>query len=419
MESEDFLQLLRDLNPQWVDDELHLDDDLIERDELETLQDRGGVQAIVGLRRVGKTTLLKQYLRESAAEIGFDRTCYWSFDLAGVDVRDVIEHFAEAILREPLTDLDGPIHLFLAEVQNRPNWSQQVKHYVDHYEDIRVTVTGSSAVNVLKGGGESLAGRLRSLHLRPFSFREYLRYHGIDRNQRKLQSLVLGDRTARVQFANYLDAGGMPEIYRSQRPVERLEETIDLVFFRDIIELFDSARSSVLKGMFRIFASNTGQVVNFNGLANTLDSDFRTIKKYLDYLEDAFLIDRSPLYAGSAVASARKNPKVYVCDHAYNRVYPTAVGLKSETVAYNHLKRIEQPYYCRDPETDIVLPESEQLFEVKYQTNISTSDLRPLAENADRTGFDPYVITKDTAETRTVNGQKIELVPLYAICQIV
>lgn len=112
--------------------------------------------------------------------------------------------------------------------------------------------SGTSAVHVPEGDGESLAGRLRPLHLHPFTFRELLRYHGIERDPTDLQSPTGGDRTARIRFGEYLEAGGMPELYRSRRPVERLEETIDLVLLRDIIELFERARSSVLKGMFRI-----------------------------------------------------------------------------------------------------------------------------------------------------------------------
>lgn len=416
MDREERLQLLRDLNPQWQALELELEDFLIERDALTALRERTGVNAIVGLRRAGKTTLLRQYMAEVGHEIGYERTCYWSFDLEGVDVRDVVEDFCEEVLREPVNDLSGPVHFFFDEVQNRAAWSGQVKHYVDHYDDLEFTVTGSSAVNVLKGGGESLAGRLTTQTLHPFKFREYLRYHGVQRDRIDFTEGPLGDRAARIRFADYLDAGGMPEVYRYERPVERLEETIDLVFYRDIIELFDAARSSVLQGMFRSFASNTGQVVNFNSLSNSLDADFRTVKKYLDYLEDSFLVATSAPYTASAVASMRKNPKVYIADHAYNRIYPTATGLKAETVAYNHLKRFERPYFLKDPETDIVLPDAGQLFEVKYQADIATSDLQSLAENARRTGFDPFVVSKNTHETRTVDGQDIQLVPLYAVC---
>jgi len=115
----------------------------------------------------------------------------------------------------------------------------------------------------------------------------------------------------------------------------------------------------------------------------------------------------------------RKNPKVYIADHAYNRLYSTDGGLKAETVAYNHLKRMEDPAYLRDLETDIVLPQRQELFEIKYRESISSSDLEPLADNATATGFTPYLISKNTYDTRTVEGQEIRIVPLHALCRIV
>lgn len=416
MDRQEIRRILRDLNPQWQEHSLSMEPFLIDRDALRTLGERSGVRAVVGLRRTGKTTLLKQFMAAVANDIGFERTCYFSFDLEGVDVRDVVETFCEDVLREPVNDIDHTVHFFLDEVQNRQHWSNQVKHFVDNYENLAFTVTGSSAVNILKGGGESLAGRLTPLRLYPFSFREYLRYQDVEREPVELSTPATGDRESRIRFEEYLEAGGMPELYHSRRPVERLEETVDLVMYRDIIEMFDAARSSVLQGMFRYLAANSGQMVNFNKIADSLDADFRTVKKYLDYLEDSFLISRSHPYTGSEIASMRKNPKVYVADHAYNRLYGTDVGLKAETVAYNHLRRIEDPAYLRDPETDIVLPERGALFEVKYREEITAADLGPLAENAAETGFTPYLVSKDTDDTRTVDGQDIEIRPLHTLC---
>lgn len=419
MDRQELRRLIDDLNPHWTTGAIDLPSYIIEREALQSLRDRQGVRAIVGLRRTGKTTLLRQLLAEVTRDLGAQRTCYFSFDLAGMDVRDVVEVYCEDILRESPAELNDPVHFFLDEVQNRDAWSQQVKHFVDNYRGLSFTVTGSSAVNILKGGGESLAGRLTSLRLYPFSFREYLRYNDIERERLDFSTLSTSDRSVRIRFDEYLEAGGMPELYRSDRPVERLEETIDLVIYRDIIELFNAARSSVLAGLFRQFASSSGQVVNFNSLADALDADFRTVKKYIDYLEDSFLIARSYPHTGSDLASMRKNPKVYVADHAYNRIFGTSIGLRAETIAYNHLKRIEPPGFLKSPETDIVLPDSEVLVEVKYQDTISTSDLGALVENAEETGFRPLCVSKDTFETRSVDGHQVEIVPLHTVCRIV
>ncbi|MFO7791683.1 MAG: hypothetical protein R6W73_01700 [Candidatus Saliniplasma sp.] len=103
--------------------------------------------------------------------------------------------------------------------------------------------------------------------------------------------------------------------------------------------------------------------MSYNSISNSLYSDFRTIKKYVGYLEDSYLIQRSKPYTKSKHRSIRKNPKVYVEDHAYNRIYPTKEGLKAETIAFNHARRLERPYYFIDLEVDIVPPETGILLE--------------------------------------------------------
>jgi len=416
MEKQHLIRLLQDLNPQWKDHEIDLEDYIIQREALERLKEIERTAGIIGQRRVGKTTLLLQFLQQKAQRIGWERTCYFSFDIRQIEVKKIVETFCEDILAEPVSDLDGPIHLFLDEVHNTPTWSDHVKLFTDHYKDIEFTITGSSATNIVKGAGESLVGRFSPTRLYPFSFREFLKYNGIEKNKMDLKKIKLPERQISIKFREYFDQGGLPELYTSKRPLEDLEENLDLVFFRDMVELFNVGRSSILKDIFLMLASQTGQRMSYNSLSNSLDSDFRTIKKYVGYLEDSYLIQRSKPYTKSKHKSIRKNPKVYVEDHAYNRIYPTKEGLKAETIAFNHARRLERPYYSIDPEVDIVLPETGILMEVKYGDNIDEDDLQNLVKAAEETGFKPYLLTKDDYETKTVEGTKIELIPLYVFC---
>ncbi|MFO8110221.1 MAG: ATP-binding protein [Thermoplasmata archaeon] len=287
-----------------------------------------------------------------------------------------------------------------------------VKLFKDHYRDIDFTVTGSSASNVVKGAGEGLVGRFSLVRLFPFSFREFLQYNGIQQKKSELEQIKLPDRKIAIMFRDYFEQGGLPELYSSIRPLEELEENLDLVFFRDVVELFNVGRSSILKDIFLLLATQTGQRISYNSISNSLDSDFRTVKKYLGYLEDSYLIQRSRPYTVSEHKSIRKNPKVYIEDHAYNRIYPAKEGLKAETIAFNHAKRFEPPYYFKDPEVDIVLPKRGLLLEVKYGKH----DVDSLVDAAEKTGFKPYLLTEDTYDTRYINGVEVKLIPLYAFC---
>lgn len=416
MEKQHIIRLLQDLNPQWKDHEIDFEDYIIQREALGRLEEIERTAGIIGQRRVGKTTLLLQFLQKKAEQIGWERTCYFSFDIRQIEVKEIVETFCEDILAEPVSDLNGPVHLFLDEVHNTPTWSDHVKHFTDHYKDIDFTITGSSASNIVKGAGESLVGRFSPTRLYPFSFREFLKYHGIEQNKLDLNKIELPERPISIKFREYFDQGGLPELYTSKRPLEDLEENLDLVFFRDMVELFNVGRSSILKDIFLMLTTQTAQKMSYNSLSNSLDSDFRTIKKYVGYLEDSYLIQRSRPYTRSKHKSIRKNPKVYVEDHAYNRIYPTKEGLKAETIAFNHARRLESPHYFKDPEVDIVLPENSMILEVKYGKSIDEDDLHNLVKAADETGFKPYLLTKDTYGSKAVADTKVELIPLYVFC---
>ncbi len=412
MEKQDIIKLLRDLNPQWIKEEIGYEEHIIQRESLKKLEDIERTAGIIGQRRVGKTTLLFQYLEQRARDIGWKRTCYFSFDIRQIDVNLIVETFCEDILGEPVSDLNGPVHFFLDEVHNTETWSNHVKLFKDHYKQIDFTVTGSSASNVVKGAGESLVGRFSPIRLYPFSFREYLRYYGIEQDKLELDRVKLPERKIAIKFRDYFEKGGFPELYSSKRPLEDLDENLDLVFFRDMVELFNVGRSSILKDIFLLLATHTGQRMSYNHISNSLDSDFRTVKKYMGYLEDSYLIQRSRPYAKSEHKSIRKNPKIYIEDHAYNRIYPSKVGLKAETIAFNHAKRLETPFYFQDPEVDIVLPKNGLLLEIKYGKN----DVDNLVEAAKITGFKPYLITEDTYDSRIIDGVEVKFIPLYAFC---
>ncbi len=412
METQEIIKLLQDLNPQWEREEIEFEDHIIPRESMKTLKDIERTAGIIGQRRVGKTTLLLQFLEQRAGEIGWKRTCYFSFDIRQIDVKKIVETFCEDILGEPVSDLNGPVHFFLDEVHNTETWSSHVKLFKDHYNQIDFTVTGSSASNVVKGAGEGLVGRFSPIRLYPFSFREYLQYHGVQPEKLELKHLKLPERKIAIMFRDYFKKGGLPELYSSKRPLEDLEENLDLIFFRDMVELFNVGRSSILKDMFLLLSTHTGQRMSYNKFSTSLDSDFRTVKKYLGYMEDSYLIQRSRPYTRSKHKSVRKNPKIYMEDHAYNRIYPAKEGLIAETIAFNHAKRLETPFYFRDPEVDIVLPKNGLLLEVKY----GKTDIDNLVEAAEKTGFKPYLITEDTYDSRTINDIEVKFIPLYAFC---
>ncbi|KXB03732.1 hypothetical protein AKJ48_03675 [candidate division MSBL1 archaeon SCGC-AAA261O19] len=419
MEREEIIEEMYSQNPWWRSEPVKLPDKAVERNLMpQILEDLKSerVTTIVGLRRVGKTTLLKLIIEELSKELERERICYFSFDLAEqIQPREIVKIYSEEIIRKTLPELEERVYFFFDEIQKVKDWGNQVKSIQDKGYNIKFVATGSSSINITKGIGESLAGRTLVRRLRPFSFPEFLMYRNVDFERGELEEPIYPDNSEklRILFNEYMEAGGLPELYE-EMSLELLKQILDLVFFRDIVNLFPVKRTDVLKGIFRILVENTAQKVNYTKFARDLDTQYRTVKEYLQYLEDSFLIQRSHPYEGRRLKRYRKNPKIYVADHAYTNLWKCEEGLKAETIAFNHLKRIEKPFHLKDPEIDIVLPENKCAIEVKYKPEVRKSDAKPLTKLSN--DFKLFLVTKENYGTWNINGRDVQLIPLWLLC---
>ena len=251
--------------------------------------------------------------------------------------------------------------------------------------------------------------------LNPFSFKEYLRYEKADVPEMDLDSLSYPEDASlyRIKFKEFMEKGGFPEIYEDNSK-EYLKQILDLIFFRDIVDIFTVKRTDVLKGIFREISERSGQKLNYSSLSNDLDTQYRTVKDYLQYLEDSFLIEKSLPWESDHIKSLRKNPKMYVSDHSFADLWRAGEGLKAETIAFNHLKKIERPRFNRDPEVDIVLPENGKAFEVKYSSNVDEKDAENLLEMSEE--FELFLVTEDLYDEWKIDGRVVSAVPLWLLC---
>ena len=421
MERSRLVEELRRQNPWWGNSEVRMPENFVERNLMEYLRDELDddiVSSIIGLRRSGKTTVLHALIKELVNQENEKNILYFSFDLAEqTDVREVLDVYSEEILESSFEDISDRVYVFFDEVQKLESWADHVKSYHDRGYDLKFVVTGSASMSITKGAGESLVGRTLIHRLYPFSFRSFLNYHDIEAPEIDFESSYPANaKKYRIKFNQYMREGGFPEMYEKDSD-ELLQQNLDLTLFRDVVNMFSVKRSDLLKDLFKLTAENTGQVVNYNGFADSLDTQYRTVKDYIQHLEDSFLIESSDPYFSNSKKSMRKNPKLYVADHAYNRLYNTKQGLRAETIAFNHLKRIEEPYFKKDPEVDIILPEAEKAFEIKYQESVrerNAGNLVHLSED-----YDLYLISKNTYESWSIEGRTIEVIPLWMLCLMV
>jgi predicted AAA+ superfamily ATPase len=349
------ITVLKDLNPWW-DDPRHIrpTPPLYQRPGLRGLahrlaRPRALIEILRGPRQVGKTTGLYQIVRDligrgvPARDILFVR-----FDLELLRdersaLRNIVGWFGSEIRGRAL-DRQGPAFILLDEVHKLPRWDEEVKHLYDTFP-VRLLLTGSSSVLVARGGRESLAGRVFTTELPPFSFREVLEcweprvaetlpprvafddvFEGGLRpfaeafaELKPQQRLML-----RRKLERYYNRGGYPRLHSGEVDDDRwadyiVQTVFESVLGNDIPDLFPVDQPRLLRALYLEVAKQTGQELAQNALTQTLcgqgfKTNQPTVGRYLHYLADALLIREYRRYPLAKKAAARLPVKVTLSD---------------------------------------------------------------------------------------------------------
>lgn len=272
--------------------------------------------AIRGSRGVGKTTLMRQYIKQKyGVQAGEALYCVMdSLYFTNHTLIDLAERF----------HLMGGKHLFLDEVHKYPTWSKEIKEIIDLYPDIKITFTGSSLIQILNADAD-LSRRVLSYDMAGLSFREYLRfYKGFTLPIYSLEQ-VLSDADAicdkvnklcqpQPLFDEYLRTGYYP--FYDGNEIEyysRIENVVSFIIDQEMT-LFcglEPAYTRRLKAMLMYLAGNTPYEVNIAKLANYLEINKNTVLSYLASMSKAELINL--LYSDNKTVTKMQKPdKIYL-----------------------------------------------------------------------------------------------------------
>ena len=197
---------LEEFNHWWtskkVDTELALP---FKRDiylEIEKHLDKRFILALVGLRRVGKTTIMYQLIQKLVeANINKTNILFFSFDEISVKLNEVLETYKEIHSKDIRAE---KIYIFLDEIQKCEGWENELKKYYDLYPKIKFIISGSESLFIRKKTKETLAGRIFEFTLTPFTFREYLRFNKVEENEFKYETKI------KPLFNKFAEKGGFP-----------------------------------------------------------------------------------------------------------------------------------------------------------------------------------------------------------------
>ncbi len=325
------------------------------------------ITALYGPRRTGKSILVKQlidYLLRKGVKR--EKILYFSFDLYRKDILEVVKSYREMFSHN---FRKGRFYIFLDEMQKVENWSEELKHLYDNYENnIKLFITGSSSLKIKKGS-ENLAGRIKKIMLNVMSFEEYLKFKGI-----KVKT--------EGEFNKYLYRQLPYLVLNEENPSTYIKEIVKKYIYEDIA--FEGVRNpSLMEDLFRIIARTPGQIIKLSDLSDDLSINRNTLSYYLSLLEENLLIRKLYNFSKSARKTEIKSKKYYpfypnLC--AYSPLFPE-LPLVYETHIAN-ISNASYFYHKNGDEIDFIVGENlDTGIESKAKNVIKDKDIRTLIKN--------------------------------------
>lgn len=253
---------------------------------------KGKAIILTGARQVGKTTLLKQLVKETGLPSIF-------LNCDEVEIRNTLQNASV----ERLKSIIGTHKIiFIDEAQRVESIGITLKIIVDNFTDVQLLVTGSSTLELATGLKEPLTGRKFEYHLFPFSLSEMANHHNLITEEQALEK--------RLIFGSYPDA--------INHPGEEKELLLNLTnsyLFKDILSLTNIRKPLQLEKLVQALALQVGNEVSYQELGQLIETDKQTVEKYIDLLEQCFVIFRLPAYSKNLRNEIKKSKKIYFYDN--------------------------------------------------------------------------------------------------------
>lgn len=374
------------------------------------------ITVISGVRRCGKSVLAHQLLADQPyAYVNFDDERFLNFEAA--ELNNLYQVLQEIY---PNTKV-----LLLDEVQNVAGWELFVNRL--QRSGIRMIVTGSNAHLLSKELATHLTGRHILFELYPFSFSEFLQYQG---TQFQLD-IMSTSQMAEVKryFQDFVSGGGFPLALNTELSQQYLRELYRDILERDIVTRHRIRRVEELYDLSLYGLTQFGSRISYNQLQKVFDiKSPHTIKKYLSYCEDAYLLSQLSIFSFQLKKRMTSLRKIYAVDsgmiNALTTQHSPNNGRLLENIVCIEFKRRKQDIYFyvtkQGREVDFVVHKNKkitQLVQVCYQLDnveTRTRELKALVEASTELFCNELtVLTEDTEGEEVIQGKTIHIVPVW------
>lgn len=349
---------LEELNPWWKNKNHKLD--FIKRKkytkELEKQFDRKDVVILTGLRRVGKTTILKTLISSLLAKkIPAKKIFFISLDML---------YFSEFTIQEIVLEYKKinsiphgeKLYLFLDEITYKKDFNQELKNLYD-LGNYKIFASSSSA-SVLKDNKAFLTGRSKYLEINPLDFEEFLLFNGkeIEKTDKHILSKL---------FEEYMEFGGMPEYVLTKDP-QYLSELVEVIITKDIIAEKNIKNHKAVFDLYRLLCERVGKQISYNKLSKILNIDNETISRYISHFLNTYLFDIIEV-KGKLNQKIKSNKKLYCVDIGMRNIITGLrdLGAIYENLVYNKIKQ-NSPSFIYENGIEIDFCFNSTLIEAKF-----------------------------------------------------
>lgn len=366
---------------------------------------------LVGSRRVGKTTVFYQFIDRLLKTIPPRQIVYALLDHPLLSSGSLLR-LTELVRSKFLLDRKTKLYLFFDEVQSVKDWEKQTKAILDT-ENVKIFLSGSASSNLILTSPH-LTGRIEKIEMAGLDFGEFIKFKG-----------VKPEETESYKFPrlleDYLKTGGYPEFVLNPDPTY-FADLVNNILYKDIVLAYGLKNPDLLRDLLLLVADRSGHQSTFNKMANILSLKNDTVKEYLYYLKNTFLIEELGRFAASRAKKIYAAKKFYLADNGilFHLTGRVNLGAAAEQTLFRHLKQEYSQigfYFENQREMDFVCGNTGKplAWESKYRLGADFDQKLPIYVRAakDVGAGQLMIVNKDVDKEQKIKGVNVKYQPLW------